>query len=208
LRTSVDLAVICAAAGRRHRRHDFHYTQCCPKIRGGARLYSQSSIRRALGCIRQEEIMIGRTALRSTFATLAIILCVPTAALARDSSRYVCSAVAEFRDGDANSKIGVSIDFYDSRDPGGSDGRKYVLSSIYQSKLFQGSMIDKSDKFGEGAITLRNGRSELFVGKFKLEQQKDDSYVMAIDGRINEDPGSSRKLFPIKAKLPCVDLSI
>jgi hypothetical protein len=154
----------------------------------------------------RERIMFRRSALRTALAAAAITLCGTTAALARDSSRYVCSAVAEFRDGDANSKIGISIDFYDSRAPRG-DGRKYVLSSIYQSKLFQGSMIDRSDNFGEGSISLKNGSSEFFVGKFKLEQQKDDSYVMAIDGGINEDPGSSRKLFPIKARLPCVDLS-
>jgi hypothetical protein len=145
---------------------------------------------------------------RIAVATIALGLCAPATALARDSSRYVCSAVAEFSDqGGASSQIGVSIDFYDSRAPGG-DGRKYVLSSIYQSKLFQGSMIDKSDTFGEGSISLKNGRSEFFVGKFKLEAQKDDSYVMAIDGKINEDPGSSNKLFPIRAKLPCVNLSI
>ncbi|HLH89690.1 MAG TPA: hypothetical protein VKX28_14650 [Xanthobacteraceae bacterium] len=151
--------------------------------------------------------MIRHTLLRPTLAAVAFTLCVPAAALARDSTRQVCSAIAEFRDGDATTKIAVSIDFYDSRDPGGSDGRKYVLSSIYQGKLFQGSMIDKSDKFGEGTITLKNGRSELYAGKFKLEQQKDDSYVMALDGRINEDPTASRKLYPIKAKLPCVNLS-
>ena len=142
---------------------------------------------------------------RIALAAVALGLCVPATALARDSSRYVCSAVAAFSE-DANWKIGVSIDFYNSRAPG-TDGRRYVLSSVYQSKLFQGSMIDKSDKFGEGSISLKNGNREFFVGKFKLEQQKDDSYVMAIDGKINEDPGSSKKLDPIKAKLPCVDLS-
>jgi hypothetical protein len=144
---------------------------------------------------------------RIALAAVAFGLCVPATALARDSSRYVCTAVAEFSDQGASSQIGVSIDFYDSRAPGG-DGRRYVLSSIYQSKLFQGSMIDRSDKFGEGSISLKNGRAEFFVGKFRLEPQKDDSYVMAIDGKINEDPGSSNKLYPIKAKLPCVNLSI
>jgi hypothetical protein len=127
-------------------------------------------------------------------------------ALARDSSRYVCSAVATFQDEGSDSQIGISIDFYDSRAEGGS-ARKYVLSSIYQGKLFQGSVIDRSEKFGEGSISLRNGQTELFVGKFKLEPQKDDTYVMAIDGRLNEDPAYSSKLHPIKARLPCVDLS-
>jgi hypothetical protein len=137
----------------------------------------------------------------------AVVLCVPGAALARDSSRYVCSAVGAFRDSGADTQIGISIDFYDSRAENGS-ARKYVLSAIYQGKLFQGSMIDRSEKFGEGSVSLKNGQSELYVGKFKLEPQQDDSYVMAIDGKINDDPADSKKLYPITAKLPCVNLSI
>lgn len=144
---------------------------------------------------------------RIAVAAVVIGLCAPGTAFARDSSRYVCSAVADFRADGADSQIGISIDFFDSRAEGGS-ARRYVLSSIYQGKLFQGSMIDRSENFGQGSISLKNGQSELFVGKFKLEPQKDDSYVMAINGRINEDPAAGRKLYPIKAKLPCVNLSI
>jgi hypothetical protein len=144
---------------------------------------------------------------RLAVAAAAIGLCLPATAFARDSSRYVCSAVASFRDGGADTQIGISIDFYDSRAEGGN-ARKYVLSSIYQGKLFQGSVIDRSDKFGEGSVSLKNGKSELYVGKFKLETQKDDNYVMAIDGKINDDPNSGKKLYPITAKLPCVNLSI
>jgi hypothetical protein len=156
----------------------------------------------------RERIMFRRSALRTALAAAAITLCGTTAALARDSSRYVCSAVAEFRDGDANSKIGISIDFYDSRAPRG-DGRKYVLSSIYQSKLFQGSMIDRSDKFGEGSVALKNGRTQLYAGSFKLEQKSGgDSYVMSLDGKISDDPTDRGKAYPVKATLPCVDLSI
>jgi len=43
---------------------------------------------------------------------------------------------------------------------------------------------------------------------FKLEQRQDDNYSMTLDGKINEDPSASKTLAPIKAKLPCVDLSI
>jgi hypothetical protein len=141
------------------------------------------------------------------FAAVAIGLCLSGTAFARDSSRYVCSAVADYQADGAASQIGVSIDFFDSRAEGGS-ARKYVLSSIYQGKLFQGAIIDRGETFGQGSITLKNGQSELFVGKFKLEQQKDDSYVMAIDGKINDDPASGKKLYPIKANLPCVNLSV
>jgi hypothetical protein len=144
---------------------------------------------------------------RLAAAIAAIVLCLPGAALARDSSRYVCSGVAAFRDDGADTQIGISIDFFDSRAENGS-ARKYVLSSIYQGKLFQGSMIDRSDKFGEGSISLKNGQSELFAGKFKLEPQPDDSYVMSIDGKINDDPADGKKQYPITAKLPCVNLSI
>lgn len=140
-------------------------------------------------------------------AAVALGLCLSGTAFARDSSRYVCSAVAAYQVEGADSQIGVSIDFFDSRAEGGS-ARKYVLSSIYQGKLFQGSVIDRGETFGQGSITLKNGQSELFVGKFKLEQQKDDSYVMAIEGKINDDPAAGKKLYPIKAKLPCVNLSV
>jgi hypothetical protein len=137
----------------------------------------------------------------------AIGLCLPVNAFARDSARYVCSAVASFRAEGADTQIGISIDFFDSRAEGGN-ARKYVLSSIYQGKLFQGSMIDRSDKFGEGSVSLKSGKSELYVGKFKLEAENDNNYAMAIDGKINDDPNSGKKLYPITAKLPCVNLSI
>jgi hypothetical protein len=140
-------------------------------------------------------------------AAVAIVLGAPSAAFAADSSHYVCSAVADYRADGADSKIGVSIDFYDSRAEGGN-ARKYVLSSVYQGKLFQGAVIDRSGKFGQGSIDMKNGQSELYAGTFKLEQQPDQSYVMTIDGKINDDPADSKKLYPIKAKLPCVDLSI
>ena len=140
-------------------------------------------------------------------AFAAVGLCLSGTAFARDSSRYVCSAVADYRAEGVDSKIGVSIDFFDSRAEGGS-ARKYVLSSIYQGKLFQGSVIDRGETFGQGSIAMKNGQSQLFVGTFKLEQQKDDSYVMAIDGKINDDPAYNKKLFPIKARLPCVNLSV
>jgi hypothetical protein len=139
-------------------------------------------------------------------AALAICLCASGTAFARDSSRYVCSAVAELKGDGATWRIGISIDFFDSRAESG-DARKYVLSSIYQGKLFQGSMIDRSDKFGQGSVFLKNGRSLLFAGSFKLEQQKDDSWVMAIDGKLNDDPAAGTKTYPVKAKLPCMDLS-
>jgi hypothetical protein len=85
--------------------------------------------------------------------------------------------------------------------------RKYILSSIYQQKLFQGLLLDKSDEFGQGTITLTNSRSRFYAGSFKLEREKGESYIMVLDGKINNDPSSGNKLLPAKAKLPCVNLS-
>jgi hypothetical protein len=143
----------------------------------------------------------------TAFIALAFGLCVSSAVFARDSARIVCSGIAEFDDKGSLSKIGVSIDFFDMRAEGGN-ARKYTLSSIYQSKLFQGSMIDRGSEFGQGKIALKNGQKELYVGSFKLERGQDEHYTMSLDGKINEDPASSKTLYPIKAKLPCVDLSI
>ena len=143
----------------------------------------------------------------AALAILAVGLCLPGTAFARDSSRYVCSAVVEYQAEGASSQIGVSIDFLDTRAENG-DARKYQLSSVYQGKLFQGVMIDRSENFGRGTIKLRNGESQLYDGKFKLEQQSDDSYVMVLDGKINDDPAAGRTMYPIKGRLPCVDLSV
>jgi hypothetical protein len=127
-------------------------------------------------------------------------------ALARDSSRYVCSGVADL--GGDGEKLGISMDFFDSRAAGGA-ARKYVLSSIYQGKLFQDAIIDRSDNFGQGKVTLKSGRSRFYSGSFKLEQQQGgDGYVMSIEGKITNDPTGGGKLYPVKAKLPCVDLSV
>jgi hypothetical protein len=143
----------------------------------------------------------------ATCAALTICVCLPGAALARDSSRYVCSAVVEYQIERSPSQIGMSIDFLDTRAENG-DSRKYQLSSIYQGKLFQGVMIDRSENYGQGTITLKSGESQLYVGRFKLEQRPDDSYVMVLDGKINDDPAAGKTLYPIKARLPCVDLSV
>jgi hypothetical protein len=140
------------------------------------------------------------------WTVLAVGLCLSSAAFARDSSRFVCSGFAELG-ADSSDKMGISIDFFDSR-AGGGNGRKYVLSSIYQGNLFQGTIIDKSEEFARGKVALKHSRSELFVGNFKLEKQQDDTYTMSLDGKINNDPGSSKTLYPAKAKLPCVDLSL
>jgi hypothetical protein len=143
----------------------------------------------------------------AAFAVLGIGLCLAGPALARDSSRYVCSAVVEYQVEGSPSQIGVSIDFLDTRAENG-DARKYQLSSVYQGKLFQGAMIDRSENYGQGTVTLKNGESQLYVGRFKLEQRPDDSCVMVLDGKINDDPAAGKTLYPIKVRLPCVDLSV
>src|ERR1700674_1927484 len=121
---------------------------------------------------------------RITSCALAFGLCISSAAFARDSARIVCSGIAEFGNQGDLGKIGVSIDFFDQRAKDGQN-RKYTLSTVYQHKLFQGSMIDKGEQWGQGKITLKNARSELFVGGFKLETGQKDSYTMVLDGKIN-----------------------
>lgn len=149
----------------------------------------------------------GRTTALVALTILGIVFQCDSA-LARDSSRYVCSGVAQMGGDGGTSQIGISIDFFDSRADNGN-ARKYVLSSIYQGKLFQGTVIDRSDKFGQGTVTLKNGRSRLYAGSFKLEQQQgSDNYVMSIDGKITDDPTGDAKLYPVKVSLPCVDLSV
>jgi len=142
----------------------------------------------------------------TALAALALGLCVSSAALARDSRQIVCSGFAEVDSGGSPDKMGISIDFYDHRAESGS-GRTFVLSSIYQGKLYQGTTSDKSEE-DKGRIALKHSRSQLFVGSFKLETQQDDTYSMSLDGKINQDPDQTKKLYPAKAKLPCVDLSL
>jgi len=143
----------------------------------------------------------------TVFLALAFSLCVCGAAFSRDSSRIVCSGVAEFVSDGSPEKIGISIDLLDVRARGGI-AREYILSSIYQSKLFQGSIIDKSDNYGQRRIVLKNAQVEFFVGTFKLEIGQDNAYTMELDGKINDNPAGGKTLYPIKAKLPCVDLSV
>jgi hypothetical protein len=134
-------------------------------------------------------------------------LCVSGAALAKDSAQIVCSGIASFDYRGNPEKIGIFIYFLDVRAEGGK-ARKYTLFSIRQSKLFQGSVIDRSVDSFQGKIALRNVQREFYVGSFKLERGQDDNYTMSLDGKINDDPAGRKTLYPIKAKLPCVDLSI
>src|ERR1700722_4172066 len=137
---------------------------------------------------------------------LALGLCVSGAAFARGSSRLVCSGIAEYGAAGNLDKIGVSMDFLERR-AGSGGNREIILSSIYQSKLFQGSMINTSDEF-QGRIVMKNGASQFYVGSFKLAPGQDGKYTMILDGRINDDPSGGNTLAPIKARLSCVDLSI
>jgi hypothetical protein len=135
---------------------------------------------------------------------LALSLSATGAALGRDSSRLVCSGIAEI-DGVSPEKIALSIDFVDHRAMGGVN-REYVLSSIYQGKLFQGKIVSTLDVWG-GKIVLNNSRNKLFVGTFRVERQ-DDAYTMSLEGKINKDPSGRSTLIATKTKLPCVDLSL
>jgi hypothetical protein len=125
---------------------------------------------------------------------------------AADSFRAVCSGFAELQSGGATAKMGVSIDFVDVRF-GSSNGR-YTVSSIYQGRLFQGSIIDRSGSGYQGKITLRNSSRQFFVGSFKLDADQSQTYNMVIDGKLNQDPSSGNVLLPGKATMPCVNLSM
>ena len=103
-------------------------------------------------------------------------------------------------------KIGVSMDFLERR-AGSGGNREITLSSIYQGKLFQGSMINTSDEF-QGRIVMKNGASQFYAGGFNLMSGQDGKYTMILDGKINDDPSGGNTLAPIKARLSCVDLSI
>jgi hypothetical protein len=144
---------------------------------------------------------------QAAFAAVIVSICLSGTAYARDSARHVCSAVAELKIEGGSEKLGISIDFFDVRAENGN-ARKYVLSSVYQSKLFQGFTIDRGVNWGQGKIAMKTGNSQFYVGGFKLEQQSDDSYTMVLDGMINIDPSASKKLYRVKAKLPCVNLSV
>jgi hypothetical protein len=138
-------------------------------------------------------------------------------AFGKDSGHYVCSAVTSFeRDGE-NSRIGISIVLDDWRAPGnGGIDRIRLLSWVYAGKLFQGSVRDTGnppvnhDYVMQGHVEIKNGKRQMYAGAFKLRRvnagQPDQSYALVLDGKVTDDPGSE-KLYPVKATLPCIDIS-
>ena len=129
-------------------------------------------------------------------------LCISTTVLARDSSRFVCSGFAGLEIDGQSVKAAISIDFSDSRDVTGKR-RKYVLSSIYQNRMFQGVTFSPGDSY-LGTISLLRGRRTYYVGTFDLDRKQ---LVMTLEGTINVDLEGRPAFHAAKAKLPCVDLS-
>jgi hypothetical protein len=129
---------------------------------------------------------------------VVVVLSSARTATAADSFRAVCSGFDELQ------KVGISIDFLDNRY--GAAKRKYTVSSIYQGALFQGVIIDSSGNGYKGQITLKHSSQRYFVGSFSLETDTSQKYSMHLDGKLNQDP-SKNVLLPVKATLPCVDLS-
>jgi hypothetical protein len=140
-------------------------------------------------------------------------------AAAKDSTRLVCLGFGKLED---DEKMGISIDFYEARHQGSK--RRYELSTIYQSRLFQarGVQGDAADSvLWGGPITLANPGSgrKLFVGAFEvsdIEKKETDrggdadfafSYTMVLKGKISDDPTSKTKLQPVTVTLSCIDLS-
>jgi hypothetical protein len=141
-------------------------------------------------------------------SVLPFNLSISDAASARDSLRLVCSGFGEIASNASTDQIGISIDFLDTRAKDGSS-RNYIFSSIYHGKLFQGKIIDKSGEFPGGKLVLQQSGRQLYIGKFEFDRKEDRTYSLLLMGKINKDyPSSGSKLYPVKAILPCVDLSI
>jgi hypothetical protein len=132
------------------------------------------------------------------FLALAFDFFLCDAAFSRDSSRIIFSGVAEFVNSGSYEKIGISIDLLDVRARGGI-AREYIISSIYQNKLFQGSIIDKSDNYRKGKIILKNSQVRFFVATFKLEMGQNNDYTMELDGKINDNPAGGKTLYPAQS---------
>jgi hypothetical protein len=150
-------------------------------------------------------------------------------AFGKDSGHRVCSGVATFQaDGDS-SRIGISIVLDDYR--AGGVEREWVLSWVYAGRLFRGSVRETKDfplpdfqvrgrvAIMQGYVAIKNGESRLYAGTFRFEianaGKPNARYALVLDGKVTNDPdgrgvidGTGRtKLYPIKATLPCVDIS-
>jgi hypothetical protein len=166
--------------------------------------------------------------IRAMAVTAAMGLSFCGTAFGKDSGHRVCSGVATFQvDGD-NSRIGISIVLDDYRVGRAGAEREWVLSWVYAGRLFQGSARETEDfplpdfRVGgggvimQGHVAIKNGASQLYVGTFRFELANADkpnqNYALVLDGKVTDDPLDRRhlgstKLYPIKARLPCVDIS-
>ncbi len=159
---------------------------------------------------------------RAMAAAIAIGLSFCGTAFGKDSGHRVCSGVATFQaDGDSP-RIGISIVVDDYRAGSRGSEREWLLSWVYAGRLFQGSVRETEDSplpgshrrggsaIMRGRVAIRNGKNQLYVGTFSFERanagQPEESYALVLDGRVTDDPDSV-KLYPIKAMLPCIDIS-
>jgi hypothetical protein len=154
-------------------------------------------------------------------AAVGLSLC--GTAFGKDSGHRVCSGVAAFQaDGDS-SRIGISIVLDDYRAGARGGEREWVLSWVYAGRLFQGSVRESEDSplpdfhgrgrntIMQGRVEIKNGESPLYVGTFRFvdlanARKPNLSYALVLDGKVTDDP-TSTKLYPVKATLPCVDIS-
>ena len=134
----------------------------------------------------------------------AAVLLAPTAAFARDSTQYVCSAVVA-KPADKGEPLGLFVHFYEHRATDG-ESREEILDTVYQAKLFQGIHLNKDDK-APVAIQLKAGTAKYFDGKYQLEL-KGGKATLHVVGKVIVDPTDAKSGRAIDAKLPCVDLSI
>jgi len=164
-------------------------------------------------------------------AVAAMGLCFCGTAFGKDSGHRVCSGVATFQ-ADGDRQIGISIVLDDYRAGRMGDEREWVFSWVYAGRLFQGSVRETGDfplhnfqvggrgAIMQGHVAIRNGKSRLYVGTFRFEvvhfSKPNQSYALVLNGKVTNDPFGRRiiddgtgstKLYPIKATLPCVDIS-
>lgn len=140
---------------------------------------------------------------------LAMLIGLTSPAFARDSAHLVCSGFMSSTPGNDNYGIAVLFDEYRAGD---GQSRQEILSSVWQTDLYQGSRMNRNDGFGKnGSIVLAakdDSKKIFFSGKYNLVQNtKNQSYALQLNGRINLEPTANAPTDKINTSLKCVNIS-
>jgi hypothetical protein len=144
-------------------------------------------------------------------------------AFGRDSGHQVCSAVARVQAGPWSDEdkdaddwglglrrdekerlvpiMGISIVVDNARWK--AVERLWTLSWVFAGELYQGEWEHWELP---GHVALKNGKRLLYEGTFSFEGDK-----LVLHGKVTDNPDrrfGRTKFYPIKAKLPCVDISV